>query len=232
VSISSLRKPWGSRVVDFQLKLFEAEKLERVNVEGMRHYKTPDGVFPSVTTVLSNLDKSSLDNWKKLVGQQEADRVKNRSATRGSELHKVVEDYMLNRPSEVVFSHSAMPLTRIMFKAIQPILDEVEVVFGIETPLYSKDLKTAGTTDQLCIFRGKNTVIDLKTSGKLKKEQHLKSYYYQSTAYAMMAESLFGINIDQIVLLIALEHEGKQVVVEDSHKYRAEVKEFFEKYSM
>lgn len=193
----------------------------------MRHYKTPDGVFPSVTTVLSNMNKSSLDNWKKLVGQEEADRIKNRSATRGSELHLIVEKYMMNESWQGTF----MPLTKILFKSIQPTLDEVETVYGVELPLYSKDLRTAGTTDQLCSFRGKNTIIDLKTASKTKLEEHLTSYYYQSTAYAMMAESLFQINFDQIVLVIAVEHDFAQIVIEDSHKYRAEVKEFFNTHS-
>jgi hypothetical protein len=97
--------------------------------------------------------------------------------------------------------------------------------------LYSKDLRTAGTTDQLCSFRGKNTVIDLKTASKTKLEEHLTSYYYQSTAYAMMAESLFHINFDQIVLVIAVEHDFAQIVIEDSHKYREDVKEFFDIHS-
>lgn len=228
MSISSLKnRSVFERTKIFEHKLLPSVNLERVDVNGMRHYKTPDGIFPSVTTVLSNIDKLSLENWKKLVGQAEADRIKNTSATRGTELHSVAEKYMLNESWHGTF----MPMTKILFKSIQPTLDEVETVYGIELPLYSKDLRTAGTTDQLCVFRGKNTVIDLKTASKTKSEKHLTSYYFQSTAYAIMAESLFGINFEQIVLVIAVEHDFPQIVVEDSHKYRAEVKEFFNTHS-
>lgn len=228
MNISSLRnRSVFERTKTFEHQLLPSVAIERVVIDGMRHYKTPDGVFPSVTTVLSNMEKSSLENWKKMVGQAEADRVKNRSATRGSELHSVVEKYMMNE----TFDSPFMPMTKILFNSIKPTLDEVELVHGIELPLFSKDLRTAGTTDMLCVFRGKNTVIDLKTSTKTKEQKYLTSYYYQSTVYAMMAESLFQKNFDQIVLVIAVEHDYAQIVVEDSHKYRTEVRKFFETHS-
>ena len=51
--------------------------LSRVNVDGSRHYQTPGGKpLPSVTTVLSALaDKTAIHEWRKRVGNEEANRI-------------------------------------------------------------------------------------------------------------------------------------------------------------
>lgn len=73
-------------------------KLERVEIAGRRHYITPIGNLPSVTTVLketqSERDRSGLAFWRRKVGNAEADRVQVDSAARGSRLHTMIETYL------------------------------------------------------------------------------------------------------------------------------------------
>ena len=230
MNISLLKNRSVFRSKTFELNLVEPPIIDRVEIDGKRFYNTPDGTFPSVTTVLSNLEKASLDDWKKRVGEEEAERRRNRGANRGTRLHRVVEDYMLNKPVEDVFK-DVQADTKSLFESIRKHLDSIDLVYGVETPLYSKLLRTAGTTDQLCVINGKNTVLDLKTATNPKRDEHLTSYYYQATCYAMMAESLFQKNFEQCVLLIAVEWDRPQVVSFDSNKYRSEVIEFFEKHT-
>jgi len=53
--------------------LLNLSPLERVEIDGERRYKTPDGTFPSVTTVLGQrTDKSAIEKWKQRVCNEEA----------------------------------------------------------------------------------------------------------------------------------------------------------------
>ena len=77
----------------------------RESIEGLRHY-TVDGEerrLPSVTTVIgqtkSKRDQESIERWKAKVGELEAERVKNEEATRGTAMHKYLEDLILGQRS-------------------------------------------------------------------------------------------------------------------------------------
>ena len=76
---------------------FTYKPLERVNIKGSRHYQTPDGQpLPSVTTVLSALaDKSALFEWRKRVGNEEADRIMRLATGIGTQVHLHLEKYIL-----------------------------------------------------------------------------------------------------------------------------------------
>jgi genome maintenance exonuclease 1 len=75
------------------------EHIERVDVNGLRHYKvTVDGnvigVFPSMTTILGETkEKGGLDEWRNKIGHEEADRISNLSMNRGTIMHKLIELY-------------------------------------------------------------------------------------------------------------------------------------------
>ena len=57
----------------------ELPKLVRTNVGGRRHYDTPSGSYPSITSVLSIRDKEGILEWRKRVGNEEANRIMKRS---------------------------------------------------------------------------------------------------------------------------------------------------------
>jgi len=48
-------------------------ELKTENVDGKRHYVTPDGnKYISITTLLSNLSKVGIQKWRERVGVEEA----------------------------------------------------------------------------------------------------------------------------------------------------------------
>ena len=60
-------------------------------------YETPDGNFyPSITTVLSVRNKKGLFEWRKRVGDDVANYVARKAATRGTHVHHMCEDYLNN----------------------------------------------------------------------------------------------------------------------------------------
>ena len=54
-----------------------------------RVYHTPSGSYPSITTVLKIINEEAIEAWKKRVGLEEANRVGNRAARRGTLVHEI-----------------------------------------------------------------------------------------------------------------------------------------------
>ena len=112
-------------------------ELKTINENGKRYYVTPTGEkYPSVTTVLSNYKKEALFKWRKRVGEKEANKISTQASRRGTKVHKLCEDYLNN---ELSFDEYT-PDNVVMFKSIQPILDEIELVYGQERALFSNHL--------------------------------------------------------------------------------------------
>lgn len=201
--------------------------LDTQNIDGKRHYVLPNGEkFKSVTTVLSEkLDKTALLEWRKRVGEEEANRISVQAARRGTSIHKIAERYVLNEDN---YYGKEMPVNIDLFKTIKEIIDsKVDNVLGVELPLFSRALKAAGRADLIAHYNGIPSVIDFKTSKKLKKEEWIESYFLQSTVYSMMFQTLYKIEIPQIAIIIAVDDEKPQTFVKDRGLYVNRVLEIF-----
>jgi genome maintenance exonuclease 1 len=185
--------------------------LEATTTDVGRFYKTPSGaLYPSVTTVTGILGKDSILAWKRRVGEEVAQQISTRAATRGTRMHKLCEDYLNNEQLE-----SEDFLSFDMFKSLAPILDSrVDNIHMQEVPLYSNYMEVAGRVDVVAEFDGRLSIIDFKTSTKQKKKDWIKGYFMQASCYAVMYEELTGIPVPQIVILIAVEHDKPQIFIE------------------
>jgi genome maintenance exonuclease 1 len=204
-------------------------ELSTENINGQRYYVLPDGVtkLKSVTTIIGEKsDKTALLEWKKKVGEAEANRIANQAARRGTSVHKIAENYLLNEEN---FYGKEMPANMDTFREhFKPILDEhVDNIFGIELPLYSKALKCAGRTDVIAEYDGKLSIIDFKTSRKPKREEWIENYFIQSTVYSMMFEWTYKIAVPQIAIIIAVDDDKPQTFIKDRSLYVDRVLEMF-----
>ena len=121
-----------------------------------------------------------------------------------------------------------MPANIDTFKSLRPLLDKhIGTVYALEHFMYSDLLMTAGATDCIAEFDGVVSVVDFKTSAKLKKEEWIQNYFFQATAYAMMAEERHGIEVPQIAIMIAVDHEEPQLFVKPKSLYINQVRELF-----
>jgi len=137
-----LKIPLASRNKTFTLNEIEFHELEAFTENNKRYYMTPTGEkYPSVTTVLGSRDKSWLYEWRKKVGEEEANRISQRASNRGTRLHKICEDYIRNKED---FCDKQPPLAVDMFRSIQRYVDYIDEVYGNEIAIYSHELKTAG----------------------------------------------------------------------------------------
>ena len=197
-------------------------------IDGKRHYVLPDGTkLKSVTTILSEkLDNTALLEWRKRVGEEEANRISVQSTRRGNSIHKMAERYVLNEEN---IYRNEMPINVESFQPIKSALDEhVNNILGVELPLCSKALGCAGRTDLVAEYDGKVSIIDFKTSKKLKKEDWIESYFLQSTVYSMMFERIYSISVPQIVIILTVDNEKTpQTFVMERSKYVNRVIELF-----
>ena len=215
--------------MNFVHKLFEPKKLNRVHEEGKRLYLTEEGnYYPSVTTALSYLSRKGIQEWRNRVGHDVANKIGNEAARAGTAVHNVAEKYVSNDSTW----KDEMPIPVEKFNTIRPYLDEnVDEIYGIELQMYSDQLKTAGTADLICRYNGINTVLDFKTSRRPKTKDQILNYFMQGTAYSIMVKEHYGMDIDQIVILMAVNDESPLVFIEPVSQYEKMVRQYFRLYS-
>lgn len=179
------------------------ELIRETNSDGRRVYKTPSGrAYPSVTSVTGLHGKQSIMEWRKRVGEEEANRISNRAATRGTKVHQLCEDYLRTGNAEPDIFDSTM------FTELKPFLSNIDNIHCLETPLYSDHLQVAGTVDCIAEYNGKLKVIDFKTSTKAKDRDHIHNYFMQCAAYAVAFEERTGIPVDKMLIIMATDTDG------------------------
>jgi len=209
--------------------------LTRKTTESGRKYFTPEGnAYPSITTVLSIIGKEKIIEWRKRVGEAEADKISQQAATRGTAVHKLAEDYLNNIEN---WQGDQMPANLFTFNQIKSVLDKrVNNIWMQESFLYSDKLKCAGQVDCIAEFDGELSIIDFKTSRKPKKLEWITNYFIQVSFYAAAFLERTGIPIKQGVILIAVDDNEPQVFKINTYDYlehflsvRKKYKEMYEK---
>ena len=203
-----MRKTFTHNPVDLGYDDLIAETTETGRV-----YYCPDGSsFNSVTTVLKVLSEDAIQAWRKRVGHDVANQIGVRAANRGTAVHSIIERYLNN---EEDYAKDVMPDVLQSFTDLQPILDErLTEIRALEAPLYSTHLKLAGRVDCVGVFDGKLSIVDFKTSRKLKRRDWITNYFAQEAAYAIMWEERTRMPITQLVTLITVDNEQPQVFIE------------------
>jgi len=197
--------------------LYEHNELESTTIEGKRQYITPDGTFPSITTILGRKKAKAIKQWRERVGTEQANKITTQASRRGTNMHKVVENYLDNYED---YFEKALPHVKELFSTIQPIIDDnISLIHGIEVPLWSKHLGVAGRCDCVGVWDNELAIIDWKTSNKLKKEEWVEDYFLQATAYSIMYEERTKQPVGKAVIVIAVEGDQPQVFVKRTKNY-------------
>ena len=172
---------------------YDYQKYTRQEEHGSRTYNVGEKKIPSVTTILSATQseekKASLDRWRERVGYQEAQRITQQAATRGTEMHYVLENYIDGKGYLNLSPEGAQ--ARLMAHEIVQNLEKLKVVWGNEVSLAYEDL-WAGATDVVGLYDEQPTIIDFKQSNKPKREEYVEDYYYQIAAYSLAHKKQYG----------------------------------------
>jgi len=168
---------------------------------GSRLYDVNGTRLPSVTTILGRTkNQEFLKEWKAKVGEQEAERIKNVSSSRGTAMHKFLENYItgVGYDDLTALGQEAKAMAE---KVIDVGLTPVEEYYGSEVTLYYPGLY-AGSTDLVCLHNNLETVVDFKQANRPKKKEWIEDYYLQIAAYAMAHDYVHNSNIEQGVIMV------------------------------
>jgi ATP-dependent exoDNAse (exonuclease V) beta subunit len=191
---------------------FEYQSLSRVTEEGKRLYATPDGNrLPSVTTILDKTKpeekKQALNEWRKRVGVENAQKITTEAANRGTRMHTYLEDYIkqgqLKERGSNPFSWASHAMAQTV---IEDGLKNVNEIWGVEVPLYFPKLY-AGTTDGCGLHLNEESILDYKQTNKPKRQEWIEDYYLQLVAYALAHNEVYGTNIRKGVVLMCVKPE-------------------------
>lgn len=168
-----------------------------------RFYITPEGnKYPSITTILGAGDKAWLQEWRLSMGIEKADAETKRAADRGTAVHDMAEKFLNNDPNPTK-GHKIEHIPN--FNMLRIPLRKVNNILTQESALWSDVLRVAGRVDAVGEYKGKLSIIDFKTSSNNKSEHQVGDYYLQTTAYALMFQERYGIQIDDIVIIMSVE---------------------------
>ena len=206
-------------------------KLKQINSEDGRKYAIDKEIkYPSITTVLGKTkDLSYLKEWRKRVGEEHANKVTAAATSRGTSMHKLCEDYLLNQDLDDLGSTAG----ELLFRGIRPYLDRIDNVRALESGLFSHKLHVAGTVDCIADYDGELTIIDFKTAKAAKRESYIHDYFMQGAFYFTSFYELTGELPKQILVLISVQDgsvqeffvKGKEII-----HWTEQLKERIKKY--
>ena len=199
---------------------FNYTPISRTTIEGKRHYALPDGTaVPSVTTILdrtkSQEKREALQRWRRSVGEAKAQEITTEAASRGTRMHKWLENYVLNGiiddPGSNPYSQQSHGMANIIIN--QALDKHVTEFWGVEVPVYYSGLY-AGTTDCVGVWQGKPAILDFKQTNKPKKREWIDDYFIQLAAYSMAHNNTHGTDIQTgVILMCSANNEYQEFVI-------------------
>ena len=216
-------------------KLYKYPSSTRSLVEGQRHYDVSNEKLPSVTTILSATQsdekKESIARWKAKVGENEADRVRDQAASRGSNMHLHLERHILGS-GHMDLTDEGQVAGDMAQVIISKGLCDLSEIWGSEVVLFYPGLY-AGQTDLVGVYDYENSIVDFKQSNKPKRKEWIEDYFLQLAAYAMAHNCVYESDITQGVILMCtpdkyfqkFQIKGKEFI-----KYQHKFLERLDKY--
>ena len=189
----------------------------RVEIDGERHYNTPDGLASGVTTILSGTrDNSGLEDWVRWKGQEEADAIRDTAAWRGNKIHGYVEDYLDNDHTEPEITSW---FVKSYWKSMRLFLPRIKQdILGEGAIWHPAPSAFGGTFDRIAYLEddgAQPSLLDWKTANNPIKPDKQYEYSLQAAAYVAGANHVYarlGLNITRALIVVALPCRQPQVI--------------------
>ena len=198
-------------------------KTIREMIDGKRHYEI-NGIekLPSVTTILKATEpdekRESLQAWRDRVGDENATRIVDESAARGTAMHKILEKYILEE-GYLDLTNVGKEAHNMAMQVIQNGLSNITEFYGSECTLYYPGLY-AGQTDLIATHKGDMAVVDFKQTNKPKKREWIEDYCLQLAAYGMAHDFVYETTITKAVIMMCSKDNFYQEFVIAGEEYR------------
>ena len=214
---------------------FDYPEIQTTEAFNLRWYLINDELeFPSITSMLGATQslekKASLESWYKSLGKEKAEHITQEAADHGTSVHLLIEKSL--KGEEINFEEFSEKNINA-FKSVKLYLKRIDEVWGQEVALFSKELRIAGRCDCVGTYKGIPSIIDFKTSIRVKTEDRIEDYKYQLAFYAQAHNEMFGTNITNGVIIMATNGGFPLEFYVDLNKYfiklKNRVEAFYEK---
>lgn len=197
------------------IERYQYKACQQINdpVTKKRVYLTPDGEkLPSVTTILSaTKDMTHLNEWKKRVGVENAQRITTEAAGVGTAMHANLERFLIGEQRQPGNNPVHVKANAMADQIIINGLSKMDEVWSMEQSLYYPGLYS-GTTDLVGVYDGQPAIADHKQTNKPKKAEWVEDYYLQLVAYALAHNEVYGTNIRRgVIFMCSRGDDGMQV---------------------
>lgn len=197
----------------------DIDLLPRLNAksvrdQGSQYYVNDKGDrLPSVTTILNatkpQAERERLFNWRQRVGTDEANKISGTASRRGTQTHKQIQRYL--QGLDTICPEASRPY----WESIKPVLQDINTVRLIESPVFHYDLSYAGVVDCVASYKGIPCVCEWKTADKPKNSiEHLYEYPLQLTAYLAAVNQYYqdyGVKLAHGLLVVAIPERQAEV---------------------
>ena len=185
-------------------RLYHYPPSTRSTTDGIRTYAVGNEKLPSVTSILkatqSDEKRASLARWQARVGVDEATRIRDQAASRGSNMHLQLEKFISGQ-GHLDLTEEGKVAKSMADTVIEKGLCDLQEIWGSEVTLWYPGLY-AGATDLVGTFDYEDSIIDFKQSTKPKRKEWIEDYLLQLAAYAMAHNQVYGTEITQGVILM------------------------------
>lgn len=187
------------------IERFQYKNCLQVNdpITRKRVYQTPDGErLPSVTTILSaTKDMTHLNEWKKRVGVDNANRIASEAAGVGTAMHANLERFLIGEQRQPGNNLVHIKANAMADRIIAEGLSQMDEIWAMEQSLYFPGLYS-GTTDLVGVYQGQPAVCDHKQTNKPKKAEWVEDYYLQLVAYILAHNEVYKTDIKRGVIFM------------------------------
>ena len=222
-------------------KLYNYPPSTRSTTDGIRTYNVGKEKLPSVTSILkatqSDEKRQKLAQWQARVGVDEATRIRDQAASRGTNMHLHLEKFILGQ-GHLDLTEEGKTAKSMAQTVIDKGLCDLQEIWGSEVTLWYPGLY-AGATDLVGTFDYEDSIIDFKQSTKPKRREWIEDYMLQLAAYAMAHNQVYGTEITQGVILMCtpdnyfqkFQIKGKEFIAYQ-HKFLEKVNLYYERVKL
>ena len=222
-------------------RLYHYPPSTRSTTDGIRTYNVGKEKLPSVTSILkatqSDEKRQKLAQWQARVGVDEATRIRDQAASRGSNMHLHLEKFILGQ-GHLDLTEEGKTAKSMAQTVIDKGLCDLQEIWGSEVTLWYPGLY-AGATDLVGTFDYEDSIIDFKQSTKPKRREWIEDYILQLAAYAMAHNQVYGTEITQGVILMCtpdnyfqkFQIKGKEFIAYQ-HKFLEKVDLYYERLKL
>ena len=202
---------------------FVYPRTMRETIDGKRHYNINDKEkLPSVTTILSKTSpaekEEGLRKLREKMGEENATRIVDEAAARGTAMHKILERY-IGEEGYLDLTNVGKAAHNMAMKIIADGLCNITEYYGLESTLFYPGLY-AGATDMIALHKNKIAIIDFKQTNKPKKREWIEDYCLQLAAYGMAHDYMHKTQIEKAVIMMCSKDNYYQEFVIEGEEYR------------